>query len=198
MAQQILSDTMPHCRHQDSSTKITRGRYGSLFIELFSIPGLYREITTRLGAALGNRIRDGYPFNTRNMEIFHVAIWLHDHGLSPSSTEVRQLKTWALHVRAINETHSEDGNWPLFPRSLAIFVADHQQQLSVLPLSFSYPPRVPSAAPRSWTTIAELFVANNHRLNNLEPIILGVSINDEEPEEDMPPVEMPPSDPSAN
>jgi hypothetical protein len=195
MAQRVLSDTMPPRRHRDTSTKIARLRYSNMFINLFSIQGLYRAIISRIGAPLGHRPRDGFLFDTRNMDLSHVALWLHDHGLSPASLEVRQLETWASRVRAISDHRAEDGNWSSFPCSLENVETDMFEVLNSLALSFSYPPRVPSAASRSWQTAAELFVVNARRRDGLEPIFTGISENDEATDDEMQPAGPLPPDP---
>jgi len=135
MAQRILSDAMPPRRHRDTSTKIARLRYSNMFVNLFSIPGLYRAIISHLGAPLGHRIRDGFPFDTRNMDLSHVALWLHDHGLSPDSLELRQIETWALRVRAISDHRSEDGNWSSFPCNLEDVETGMFEQLNSMTLT---------------------------------------------------------------
>jgi hypothetical protein len=198
MAQRILSDTMPPRRHRDTSTKVARLHYSNMFINLFSIPGLYRTLTTRLGAPLGHRIRDGFPFDTRNMDLIHVAIWLHDHGISSTALEVRQLETWASRVRAISDHRSEDGNWPSFPVNLEQVETESFELLNSLTLNFLYPPRVPSLPSRSWSTAAETYVAAARRRENLEPLVTGVSETDEPTDDEMAPAGPLPPDPPSN
>jgi len=169
-----------------------------MFVNLFSIPGLYRAIISHLGAPLGHRIRDGFPFDTRNMDLSHVALWLHDHGLSPDSLELRQIETWALRVRAISDHRSEDGNWSSFPCNLEDVETGMFEQLNSMTLNFSYPPRVPSATPRSWNTAAEQFVATARRHDGLDPIFTGVSENDEASDDEMVPAGPLPPDPPSN
>src|ERR1700685_1233197 len=73
----------------------------NLFINLFSIPGLYHHIIGQAGFPLGNCRRERFPFDTRNMDILHVAIWLHDHGLLPDDVQIGDIEQWARLVRGL-------------------------------------------------------------------------------------------------
>jgi hypothetical protein len=54
----IFAENMPFHRHQESSTKIARHTWLNLFINLFSIPGLYHHIIGQASFPLGNRQRE--------------------------------------------------------------------------------------------------------------------------------------------
>jgi hypothetical protein len=186
LAQRILLDTKPPRRHKDASTKIARANYSRRFIDLFSIPGLYRAIITRFGAPTGRRTRDGFPFDTRNLDMFQVAIWLHDHGLATGQNSVQGLEAWAVRARLLQEARADNGDWSQYPRNISEVVTSPDEHLDNLRTSFAYPPRVPSANVRSWLTASEQFVDANRRTAGLDILVAGVSPADEQTDDEMP------------
>jgi hypothetical protein len=73
--------------------------WNDMFVLLFSILGLYRTIIRRTGFPLGNRTQEHFHFDTRNMDIVHVAVWVHDHRLDVSDLQVGDIEHWAQYVR---------------------------------------------------------------------------------------------------
>jgi len=95
-------------RHRDTSTKIARLRYSNMsltFSRYLDVSSYY--FSSR--CSVGHRIRDGFPFDTRNMDLSHVALWLHDHGLSLTLSSCGKLNV-GVAIRAISDHRSEDGN----------------------------------------------------------------------------------------
>ena len=60
-------------------------------------------------------------------------------------------------------------------------------ELSEAHISFVYPPRAPSAHPRSWATTSEIAVEAKHLVCNLAQLINGAST--EEEQEETPPMQ---------
>jgi len=155
----------------------------NLFINLFSIPGLYRHIIGQAGFPLGNRRRERFPFDTHNMDLLHVAIWLHDHGLSPDDLQIGDIEQWAHLVRGLppdNEQQDVDGNWELSPRNIGEAIEEHHRQISDLHVSFQYPPRMPFAHARSWSTAAKIAVDRERRNIHLARLHSSIAAKEEE------------------
>ena len=146
----------PFRRHHESSTRMARRTWNDMFVLLFSIPGLYRAIIRRTGFPLGNRTREHFPFDTRNMDIVHVAVWVHDHGLDVSDPQVGDIEHWAQYVRLDSgNPRDSDGHWLDGPRDLHEVLANHEDILRDVATTFQYPPRVPSAFARNWASASE-------------------------------------------
>jgi hypothetical protein len=182
-AVRILSETQPHRIHSDGSTRAARGKYTYHFTNLFSVPGLYRFIIQEAGFPIGNRVREAFPFDTRNLSPFIVAGWLHDHGLDPKDPVIGYIEDWGQRSRAQFEPH-DHGKWPSFPNDLDAFREHHALAIPDVRIAFQYPPRVPSSAERDWLTAAETFVnSERQRLRSLPPIAIpGACEQDEETE----------------
>jgi hypothetical protein len=135
---------------------MARRTWNDMFVLLFSIPGLYRAIIRRTGFPLGNRTREHFPFDTRNMDIVHVAVWVHDHGLDVSDPQVGDIEHWAQYVRLDSgNPRDSDGHWLDGPRDLHEVLANHEDILRDVATTFQYPPRVPSAFARNWASASE-------------------------------------------
>ena len=62
------------------------------------------------------------------MDILHVAIWLHDHGLSPDDLQIGDIEQWARVVQGLppdNEQQDVDGNWGLSPCNIGEAIEEH-------------------------------------------------------------------------
>jgi hypothetical protein len=182
-AMRFLLETNPPRRHQDASTKLARLRYRTLFIQLFSVYGLYPEYVTRMGSTRGDRPRAPFPFDTRNMELYHIALWLFDHGLDPASDEAENIERWAVEVRSRSETHDADGIWECFPRGLKIVREAQQLLMDNLRIHFAYPPIAHAVGARGYVTSSESYVADNRRNVDLDIIPLEAVSSDDEPDD---------------
>lgn len=195
----VLLETAPVRRHQDAATKLARANYRDAFINLFSVYELYREYVTRLGAPAGNRLRSPFPFDTRNLELPHVALWLHEHGLIPGSSAVENIERWAVEVRERSERPDSDGIWPSFPRGLRIMRETHASHFDNLRINFAYPPISRAAGTRGPITSAETLVAKNRRDAGLSVIpIEAVSPDDELQDTEMAVIPAPTSQDDSN
>jgi len=154
----------PFRRHHQTSTRAARRTWNDMFVLLFSIPGLYSAIIKRTGFPLGNRTREHFPFDTRNMDIVHVAVWIHDHGLDVCDPQVEDIERWAQYVRTDGgDSRNSDGHWLVGPHDVHAVLATHEGILRDVATSFRYPPRVPSAFARSWASAAERAVDRARR-----------------------------------
>jgi hypothetical protein len=109
-----------------------------MFMSLFSIPGLYRAIIGRTGFPLGNRTREHFPFDTRNMDIVHVAVWVHDHGLNVSNPQVGDIERWAQYVWLDGGgLQDSDGHWLDGPWDLHEVIATHEGIRVIAAISFT-------------------------------------------------------------
>ena len=181
-----LAELSPARRHRDASTKLARKTWQHLFRDLFSIPGLYAHIIGSTRFPLGNRRRERFPFDTRNMDIIHVAVWAHDHGLDPQSPAVREIEDWAARVRNEVDGRHPDGSWSSSPSTITEIAGVYQRQLSEINTMFQYPPRAQSVHPRSWATSAEIYVDQQRDTYNLARILVGVLIDEEDPNAEAP------------
>lgn len=190
----FLLETQPVRRHQDNATKIARNIYRQMFLELFSIQGLYAEIITRSRAPLGTRPREGFPFDTRNMEIHHVAFWLHDHGLAPHLPDVGNIERWASVERSrAGESRLGNGDWTLRPQSAATYLDEHQGMFGNLSRDFAYPALTLTVGTRHYRTALESLVNAGRSAASLPPIAITTVAEDEEAD-----VTMGESDPSGD
>lgn len=190
-AMRYLWETNPARRHQENATKQSRRAWHNAFVSLFSTWGLYKEIVSRLGAPMGHRIRAPFPFDTRNLELHHVAAWLHDHGLDPSSTTSEGIQDWAHAARARHErTRPADGAWVAPPHDVESWRQQNDSTLAGLATHFAYPPIARIVGTRPYLTESEAFVAANRQAADLPPTVL----NSVSPDEECPDDEMLPSD----
>jgi hypothetical protein len=121
-----------------------------MFVLLFSFPGLYRAMIRRTGFPLGNRTRKHFPFDTHNMDIMHVAILIHNHGLDVSDPQVGDIERWAQYVRSDGGSPCDsDGHWLDGPWDLHKIIVAHEGILRDVTITFQYPPWVPSAFARN-------------------------------------------------
>ena len=122
------------------------------------------------------------------MDFIHVAIWLHDHGLSPRSPQVEDIERWARLVRETppsNERVDEDGDWNTSPRNLQGVLDEYGRQLADIQLQFHYPPQAPSAHSRLWSTASEIAVdqrCHQTSVNRLYPSVADHEDDDAEME----------------
>ena len=171
----------PFRRHHQTSTRVARHTWNDLFVLLFSFPGLYSAIIKRTGFPLGNRTREHFPFDTRNLDIVHVAVWIHDHGLDVSNPQVEDIERWAQYVRTDGGVlRGPDGHWSAGPPSLQAVLDMHEGVLRDITTSFQYPPRVPSAFSRSWASAAEWAVDRARIQLGLERVWFDVVSADED------------------
>jgi hypothetical protein len=157
----------------------------NICIHLFSVKGLYAALIERLGFPMGNHRRARFPFDTRNVNIYQVAIWFHDHGLYRSHPELQEIERWARLIRGLDgDMMDSEGTWENFPRSVTT-VLEGNPVLTTASTEFQYPPRVPSAHARSWATAAERFVDEQRAANGLARLHNNVAPADESDDEAM-------------
>ena len=180
-----ISELSPFRRRADSSTRAARRAWYNTCIRLFSVKGLYSALIERLGFPLGNRRRERFPFDTRNVDIYQVAVWFHDHGLYKRQPELQDIERWARLVRGLDgDTVDPEGTWNTFPQSVST-VLEGNPVLINASRDFQYPPRVPSAHARSWATAAERFVDEQRAANGLARLHNNVAPADESDDEAM-------------
>lgn len=169
-AHALRLDTSPFRRHSSAATNIARRNYYRQFVSLFSIPGLYAQILTEIGVRRGERRVEAFPFATDNLDVFHVAAWLHDHGISPVDPLINILEEWGPTNRAriFDETRSDETGWPSFPRTFAS-VVDERPDVRTLRTTFRYPPLPVSAPPRLWYTATENHAIRMRRVSGATP-----------------------------
>ena len=132
---------------------------------------------------MGNRRRERFPFDTRNMDFIHVAIWLHDHGLSPHNPQVEDIKQWACLVRETplsNEQMDEDGDWNTSLRNLQGVLDEYSRQLTNIQLQFHYPPQAPSAHSRLWSTASEITMDQQCLQTSMNHLYPNIADNEED------------------
>ena len=180
-----ISELSPFRRRGVFSTRVARRAWYAMCVDLFSVPGLYRALVRRGSFPLGNRRRERFPFDTRNVDFMQVATWFHDHGLDAADPTVAEMERWATLLRGNSGgILDEDGNWNAEPYNIA-------RALEAIPASadlastFQYPPRVPSAHARSWGTASEMSVDQRRASLNLPNIIIGVATSDESEDTEM-------------
>ena len=172
---------IPVANPKDNVTKIARNIYRQMFLELFSIPGLYAEIIDRSRAPLGTRDREGFPFDTRNMEIHYVTIWLHDHSLALHLPDVENIERWAsVERRRAGEAQLANGDWMLRPQSAAAYLGEHQVMLANLSRDFTYPTLTPIVGEHHYRTALESYIHAGRSAASLPPIALTTVAEDEE------------------
>ena len=177
-----LTELSPFRRRREHSTRLARQNWLNQFITLFSTPGLYRHIVETSGFSIGNRRRERFPFATNNLGLVETAIWVLDHGLHPGDPQVQDNETWAQHMRSLVEKRL-DGNWEHPPFNLANAQQTLAGQLSNIRTEFHYPPRAPSAHPRSWSTSTEISVDHARQQAGLPRLLSHVNRDDELDEE---------------
>jgi hypothetical protein len=117
------------------------------------------------------------------MELYHIALWLFDHGLDPASDEAENIERWAVEVRSRSETHDADGIWECFPRGLKIVREAQQLLMDNLRIHFAYPPIAHAVGARGYVTSSESYVADNRRNVDLDIIPLEAVSSDDEPDD---------------
>jgi hypothetical protein len=153
-----ISELSPFRRRGVLSTRVARRAWYAMCVDLFSVPGLYRALVHRGGFSLGNRRRERFPFDTRNVDFMQVATWFHDHGLNAADPTVAEIERWAKLLRGNSGgILDEDGNWNAEPYNIACTLEAIPAPAD-LTSAFQYPPRVPSAHARSWGMASEISV----------------------------------------
>lgn len=132
--------------------------------------GLYNSITAEIGIRRGKRRVEAFPFVTDNLDVIHVAGWLHDHGISSTDPIITLLEDWAPPncSRIFNETLSNETSWPSFPCTLTS-VVEEQTDVCTLHTTFRYPPLPVSATPRLWYTAIENHTIRMRRVSGATP-----------------------------
>jgi hypothetical protein len=178
-AVRFLVELAPFRRHGVNATKLARQTWISTFLDLFSIPGLYAHIIHATGFPVGNRTRERFPFITNNLSYLQVAVWIHDHGLRAEDPTVGYLEEWAKSCRISTGSILTDGSWDAWPTSFEAVEKEMSRELSDAHITFTYPPRAPSAHPRSWATASEIAVEAKRLAFNLNQIVNGASTEEE-------------------
>jgi hypothetical protein len=163
---------------------LARQTWITTFLDLFSIPGLYAHIIHTTGFPVGNRIWEWFPFMTNNLSYLQVAVCIHDHGLQAEDPTVTYLEDWERSCHATSGSILTDGSWDGWPMNLKAVEKMMSIALSKAHIAFVYPPRTPSAHPRSWATTSEIAVDTKRLAFNLVQLINGTS--SEEEREDTP------------
>ena len=178
-ALRFMYETQPIRRHDDVATKRARRNYRDQFVRLFSIFGLYRSIVEQFQSNRGSRIRAPFPFDTRNLELHQVALWLHDHGLAFDSNELENIERWASDERLRSDSQSAEGDWSSPPHSLNSYAVENSTILEQLPVEFRYPPAAFIRGRVRSSTEMETFVHANRLRAHLTPFEDRVSTEDE-------------------
>jgi hypothetical protein len=149
------------------------------FLDLFSILGLYAHIIHTTGFPLGNRTQERFPFMTNNLSYLQVATWIHDHGLHTNDPTMGYLEDWANLCRTSSRSILTDASWDAWPTNFEAVERAMSKELSEAHITFTYPPRTPSAHPRSWATTSEIVVEAKRLAYNLNQIVNGTSTEEE-------------------
>jgi hypothetical protein len=155
-AVRFLVELAPFCWHGVNATKLAQQTWIATFLDLFSIPGLYAHIIHATGFPVGIRTREQFPFMTSNLLYLQVTVWIHDHGLHAEDFTVGYLEDWAKSCRISTGSILTDGSWDAWPTSFEAVEKEMSRELSDAHITFTYPPRTPSAHPRSWATASEI------------------------------------------
>ena len=98
---------------------------------------------------------------------------------------------WVRLVRGLDgEIQDNDGNWPRFPHNIESVLEDNPA-LNNVATTFQYPPRVPSAHPRSWATASERHIDEQRAVQGLSRLLNDVALGNESADEDMDPKSSP-------
>lgn len=149
-AHALCLDTSPYRRHSSAATNITRQNWYQQSVALFSIPGLYSSIISEIDVCRGEQRVEAFPFATDNLDIFHIAAWLNDHGIGASDLEESGPPNCTC---MFNETHMDETGWPTFPCTF-LSVVNKRPDIHTPRTTFRYPLPV-SAPPRLWYTITK-------------------------------------------
>jgi len=56
----------------------------------------------------------------QNLDVFHITLWFHDHGLYPQHPELQEIEWWARLVQGMDgDIIDLEGNWGTNPRNIA-------------------------------------------------------------------------------
>jgi hypothetical protein len=117
-----------------------------MFVLLFSILGLYCMIIKRTD----------FPFDTHNMDVVHVTVWIQDHGLNISNSQVEAIECWAQYVQTDGgDLRDPDSHWLVSPQDLHVVLTAHKGILHDVTTTFQYPPWVPSVFAQNWASAAK-------------------------------------------
>ena len=106
-------------------------------------------------------------------------MWIHDHGLHAEDPTVGYLRDWARSYRISTGSILTKGSWDVWPTSFEAVEEEMSRELSDAHITFTYPPRAPSAHPQSWATASEIAVEAKRLAYNLNQIGNGVSTEEE-------------------
>jgi len=162
-----------------NATKLARQTWITTFLELFSIPGLYAHIIHATGFPMGNRTQEQFPFMTNNLSYLQVAVWIRDHGLCAEDPTVGYLEDWARSYRISTGSILTKGSWDVWPTSFEAVEEEMSRELSDAHVTSTYPPRAPSAHPRSWVTTSEIAVEAKRLALNLKQLVNSASTEEE-------------------
>jgi len=106
-------------------------------------------------------------------------VWIHDHELHAEDPTIGYLEDWAKSCRISTRSILTDGSWDTWPTSFDAVGKAMSMELSKAHISFIYPPRTPSAHPRSWATASEIAIEAKCLAYNLTQLINGTSTEEE-------------------
>ena len=89
------------------------------------------------------------------------------------------LEDWAKSCHTSTGSTITDGSWDAWPTSFEAVEKEMSRELSDAHITFTYPPRAPSAHPQSWATASEIAVEAKRLAYNLTQIVNGVSTEEE-------------------
>src|ERR1700674_1404447 len=116
---------------------------------------------------------------TNNLSYLQVVVWIHDHGLRAEDPTMGYLEDWAKSCHISTGSILTDGSWDAWPTSFEAVEKEMSRELSDAHITFTYPPRAPSAHPQSWATASKIPVEANCLALNLNQIINGAPTEEE-------------------
>ena len=104
----------------------------------------------------------------------------------PSKSSCEGIEDWVARVRSEVDGQHLDSTWSSSLSTIAEVASIYQKQLSEVNTMFQYPLRTQSVHMQSWATSAEIYVDQQRDTYSLARILVGVSINEEDLNEEAP------------
>ncbi|KAF7966959.1 hypothetical protein HWV62_36328, partial [Athelia sp. TMB] len=150
-AWEVMNSLAPALDEHDPTSTERRDEFIRLAIRVWSVPDYVMVLYGLMGAPMGERPVEHYPFEMDPYNTVHIAAWFHDHGIELESETAENLHQYAISA------------YPFLPGALAtgpptlgqMRAGLAGQRVDIFARRFQYPALHFTQPERDWTTATE-------------------------------------------
>lgn len=152
---EVFDSLAPALVEGDPSSIARREAFRHTGVRLWAVLDYVMILYGRIGAPMGDRPVEPFPFEFEDYNMVHVAAWFHDHGIELESETASN-----LHQYAVSAYPFLPGALPTGPpTSEQMNAGSAGQRMDIAVSRFQYPPLHFTQPERDWVTATEEFFA---------------------------------------